>query len=189
MLEIEQKYRVDALSPLAKRLDAMPWSNRREYGMIDRYYLAPDRDFSQTGETLRLRMERGEFDLTYKGPKLDGPMKTRRELRVPLAGGHQSILVMGELLATLGYKVLCDVPKSRNLYVLEMLPYNVVVCLDTLPGLGMFVEVEVVCKAEHKAEGEALVQSVAESLGLTNPEPRSYLEIFLESKACTTSKN
>lgn len=187
MLEIEQKYRVPALAPLAARLDTMPYSSRREYGMIDRYYLAPDRDFHQIGETLRLRMEQGSFDITYKGPKLTGPMKTRRELRVPLAGDHRSVLEMGEMLAALGYKVLCDVQKSRNLYVLEMIPYAVCVCLDTLPGIGMFVEVEVVCKAQDREQGESLVQSVAAQLGLVEPEPRSYLELFLMSKAPATS--
>ena len=84
VLEIEIKAPCPDLSALESKLKAM---GARDFGRLfqrDVYYSHPGRDFGQTDEALRLRVENDLTLVTYKGPKLDAGSKTREELEVSL---------------------------------------------------------------------------------------------------------
>ena len=74
---------------------------------------APDRDFAQTDEALRIRRV-GSFNfLTYKGPKQDRQTKTRTEIEVALAPGPEAAEAMSQLVTRLGYRPVAVVAKTR----------------------------------------------------------------------------
>src|SRR5689334_3657260 len=76
MLEVEAKYRTPDWSQVVRTLigwGAVAEEPREEE---DQYFNAPDRDFRQTDEAVRLRRVGSANKLTYKGPKRDAATKT-----------------------------------------------------------------------------------------------------------------
>lgn len=143
----------------------------------DTYYNAPMRDFAETDEALRVRREErageGQATLTYKGPLVGETGKTREEHETGLEDGE----VMGSILDSLGFVPVETVEKERERFSLG----EYLVTLDTVVGLGEFVEVETEApEAEVDAAHEGVADTV-ESLGLDpNEEIRtSYLELLL----------
>ena len=117
----------------------------------------------------------GRSILCYKGPKLSGPAKVRREIETSVVGEE-----MGPLLEALGFLPLLTISKTRESWKLGMDGKICVVCLDEAHGLGKFVEVEVVAKIEERDEAQARVLDLAGQLGLGAKEDRSYLRMQLE---------
>lgn len=173
MLEVEAKYRVPAGWVLPPGLAAPEPVERH----ADHYLAAPDRDFRLTGEAFRLRAVDGRNVLTYKGPKQPGAVKARAEVEVPVADGDPSPLL--GLLGHLGYRPVAVVRKTRRPFAAEHAGRPVTLCLDEVDGVGSFVEVEVLAEDGQADAAKAVVRAVAAGLGLTEPEPRSYLEMVL----------
>src|SRR2546423_10558721 len=90
MLEIEMKFPVADFAPVQAKL--LEWQARPADVLheADHYYNAPDRDFAQTDEALRLRRIGAANIVTYKGPKQPGPAKTRTEIEVGLEAGVEA---------------------------------------------------------------------------------------------------
>ncbi|MFP3204812.1 MAG: class IV adenylate cyclase [Metallosphaera yellowstonensis] len=108
----------------------------------DIYFNGLDRDFRKTDEALRLRIVNGEVELTYKGPKLGRMTKSREEVSVRVWDRDGILRIMERL----GYKPASKVRKRR--YILEK--DNFLVCIDTVEGLGDFVEIEGVNVTEEE---------------------------------------
>lgn len=141
----------------------------------DAYFAHPARDFAATDEALRLSSRGGKADLTYKGPKLDARTKARKEIVVPLADAEP----MRGVLDALGFREVRVVRKTRALFHHA----GFEVCLDEVPPLGHFVELE-----RQLPEGADRTPAEREALallavwGLPRTERRSYLEL-LEARA------
>lgn len=181
MLEIEQKFRVPdhaAVRAALDRLGAPPDAGHVE---SDHYFDAPDRDFAATGEAFRLRVVEPANVLTYKGPKLPGPAKTRVEIELAVEPGYAGTEKTVTMLKRLGYRPVRVVRKSRASARLCRDGFAVTVCLDEVFQVGRFVEVEVLADEPRSAAAQAAVLAVAAELGLTDPEPRSYLRMLLEA--------
>lgn len=139
----------------------------------DTYHAHPARDFAATDEALRLSRRGGRADLTYKGPRLDAATKARREIVVPLASADEA----GALLEALGFAAVRTVRKTREVWRRA----GFEVCLDTLPGLGAFVELERQLADDaprEAAQREAM--ALLRGWGIVEMERRSYLELVLE---------
>ncbi len=182
MLEIEQKYKNvnhDTIKKLLEdRVDS--WIDHQE---ADQYFNAPDRDFAQTHEAFRLRRIGASNFLTYKGPRIDPKVKIRPELEIAIRDGEQAVKEMTQLLIHLGYRPVTIVQKRRRQGQLEHLGYRVTVCLDEVETLGQFAEVEIVAAEEEMESARQALLEVAETLNLTEVEPRSYLSLVLEKEA------
>ena len=169
----------------------------------DTYYDAPDRNFAETDEALRVRTEETADErrvlLTYKGPLVGETSKTRAEAETPVGDAD----ALRSILDGLGYDPAATVQKERTRYVLD----DCLVTLDTVAGLGEFVEVEYAAgegtvdtdsdtggEADIETGGKASVETeadidaareqatrVLESLGLSVDEQirTSYLELVL----------
>src|SRR5438046_2583453 len=87
MLEVEMKFAVEDFTPLTRRLWEWHAFADAEHQEADHYFNAPDRDFAQTDEALRVRRSGSYNCVTYKGPKLEAQTKTRTEIEVPFSGG------------------------------------------------------------------------------------------------------
>lgn len=137
MYEVECKVRADHDS-VRKRLEAIGGDRIESVEQEDIYYDAPDRDFAETDEALRIRVERAgeamETRLTYKGPLVDNESKTREEAETAVTDRA----AMRSILAGLGYDPAATVKKERQRYSID----GVTVTLDSVEGLGEFVEAE-----------------------------------------------
>ena len=176
MLEAEVKLALDAgaLRALRGRLQELGAEEQHTLEQCDTYFAHPTRDFAETDEALRLRVDARGLRVTYKGPKLDPPRKTREEIEFPF---DTSPGTARELFERLGFSVVADVVKTRAEFSLP----GSVVSLDTIEGLGTFCEVEV--QASSVEQGREQLRDLCTTLGLAHlsPIPESYLELLLRA--------
>ncbi|MFD1571537.1 class IV adenylate cyclase [Halorubrum laminariae] len=189
MYEVEIKVPADAdtVRERLRRLDAERVDARRQR---DVYYDAPDRDFAETDEALRLRREmpisatasgsdRGRdgdetAKLTYKGPLVDEGSKTRVEHETGVGDDEAAT----GIFAGLGFEPAATVEKRREFWRYE----GHTVTLDRVDGLGEFVEVErEVDDRSAVAPARDAALDVLAALGLdgTDQIRTSYLDLLL----------
>ncbi len=182
LFEVELKFSVPDLAAFAQRLAGLNVSIASAQSETDLYFAHPAQDFAQTDEALRLRRKGEANYITYKGPKIDATTKTRREIELPLGPGGDSFQSWKSLLEAVGFRPVAEVHKSRRKAAIPWQGRTVEASLDEVEGVGTFVEFELVVE-EHEVEPARLcIISLAQSLGLTNGERRSYLEMLLEGK-------
>ena len=182
-----------AAAALRERLLAAGFVAKTPERHRDTYFAHPARDFAATDEALRLRQEVYETPgatspqsrtlITYKGPREPGPVKSREEREVPLAGLAVSGAEMSRIFERLGFRPVRDVIKRREPFVCESESGLVVtVTIDEVDELGWFAEVERVITNESREETAERVLEVAASLGLPvdHIESRSYLAMLFE---------
>ncbi len=168
MLEVEVKARIKDPSETETMLLAKGGVFIKEAVEEDLYFNHPSRDFALTDEALRLRQVESETYLTYKGPKIDKKTKTREEHQVRLDGFQDACAI----LRSIGFRDVQMVRKRRRYYRLG----DYEVCLDSVEGLGDFIEIE----ARDMYEPDRLLDMLGE-LGGLGSETKSYLELILES--------
>src|ERR1700754_4532568 len=88
--EVESKYRTNRHVDILQRLIAMGAEAEPEVAQEDVYLNHPARDFAQTNEAFRIRRIGAANLITYKGPKRDGPTKTREEIELPFEDGQEA---------------------------------------------------------------------------------------------------
>jgi adenylate cyclase class 2 len=164
------------LDEVKRRLEELGARFDGEVYEEDTYYQHPCRNFAETDEALRLRIADGKVEITYKGPKrVHGGVKEREELTARVVDGA----FMARILERLGFKPVATVRKRRLYYTIEGLAE---ISLDTVEGLGCFVEIEYRGRARSAEEAAEAVERLAARLGL-DKFPRtvkSYLELLLE---------
>jgi adenylate cyclase, class 2 len=134
-----------------------------------------------------LRRKDDSCFITYKGPKIDAATKTRHEIDLPLATDEEGFQAWFSLLDALGFSVVGEVRKSRRKAHIAWQDQYVEVSLDSVERLGTFVELELIVEFEIETEAtpalntaKKCILALAESLGLSGSERRSYLELLLE---------
>jgi adenylate cyclase, class 2 len=169
MLEIEIKTRSGDNRMVERTLLERSATLSKECDQIDEYFNHPCRDFAVTDEALRLRKD-PKGKMTYKGPKLDRSTKTREEIELDVEDTEK----MAKILDRLGFRSVAKVSKKRKEYILD----GVTVSLDSVDGLGDYVELEV--QGDDAEEGRSKIERLRDSLGLVGSERRSYLEMLLD---------
>src|SRR4051794_20984683 len=103
-LEVELKFRTEGrgADDLIRRLESMGAEAAQLIEQEDVYYSHPARDFASSGEALRLRREGQSNWLTYKGPRLEGPTKSREEIEIGFTDGIETQDQMRRLWERLG---------------------------------------------------------------------------------------
>jgi adenylate cyclase class 2 len=180
VLEIEMKFRAEDWSAIETQLiawNAVAVPARLE---VDHYFNAPDRDFAQTDEAVRLRRIGTGNTLTYKGPKIDVQTKARPEIEVTLAQGEKAAADAVRFLTSLGMKPVLEISKLRRVFQFSRGGFAVEACLDDAGAVGKFVELEIMAEeADFETAKSTLLRTAAE-LGLTDQERRSYLKLHLD---------
>ena len=174
MLEVEAKLKPQAgqVAELRRKLEAIaPPSVRTQ---ADTYFQHPARDLKASDEALRLRCDDG-LAITWKGPKLDAPFKTREEIEFGL---ETNLETATRLLEALGFTRVATVEKKRSEWHLPRAD-AAAVCIDEVTGLGTFVEVEVM--ATDAGEGRERLEALLDELDLADcaPVQASYLGLLL----------
>jgi adenylate cyclase class 2 len=182
--EVEVKFRVgeEQVGALVEGLLRLGAVDRGESEQSDAYLRHPSRDFAATNEAFRIRSGGGDNALTYKGPRREGPAKTREEIEIGLAPGTEARDGMRTMLERLGFTPVATVRKRRHLYEVAGGPRPLLVALDRAEGVGTFVEVEALVEDEADLpEAQRDVLEFGHRLGLREVEPRSYLRMVLEA--------
>jgi adenylate cyclase class 2 len=173
MLEVELKARIDDPGAVRERLYDMQAVYECAVTERDLYFNSPSRDFGETDEALRLREAGGHYTLTYKGSRKTGHLLKARE---EIICGVESAQTMEKILIALGFKPVAEVRKRREYYHVR----GATVTLDSVEGLGDFIEIELESPAEVPASH---LLELAASLGVTGkPIQDSYLELLEKSR-------
>lgn len=179
MLEVEGKFRGADWADVQRRLalwGAVLTEIRHD---ADHYFSAPDRDYSETDEAVRLRRIGEQNYFTYKGPKRDKETKTRPEVELPLGNGDENAAKAISFMSYLGYRPIAVVNKKRQLYRFFRDGFSFEACLDEVESVGQYVELEVKAEESNYVEAKNSLLAAAEALGLNDQERRSYLELLL----------
>lgn len=163
--EIEIKFRLGA-GPAAvrRRLQEVGAKGRGPVHEADVYLDQVGGRLAAEGRVLRLRRDQAGLVLTYKGPPAGGTIFAERE---ELECGVADFDRMMALLGALGYLPVRRKEKVRETFDLG----EVAVCLDRLPFLGDYVEIEGPRRAITRAA--ALL-----GLDLADGTNRPYLELY-----------
>lgn len=178
-LEIEQKFRVADPAALRAKLSELGATFRPAIVQRDAYFNHPARDFAVSDEALRIRSVGDDNVITYKGKKLGGGVKTRREIELPFGAGRETAEQFGEMLKLLGFRPSAVVEKHRTPGELTLDGVHYELALDEVEGIGSFFEAELVVDDSERELAQARIHALQAKLGLDTVEPRSYLEIVL----------
>ncbi|GHD23178.1 hypothetical protein GCM10007147_18020 [Nocardiopsis kunsanensis] len=154
LVEIERKRALDTRSAelLLARLGELGFTATRPAREVDTYYSRPDVDFMETVECLRVRQGPVRCEITYKPASdqsthsADGTI-AKQETNVALADPDQGGPAH-QFLGALGMVLLAEVDKSRVSYR-HPDDAELAVVVDTVAGLGTFVETEVLSSRSH----------------------------------------
>lgn len=178
--EVELKFPLADPTRVLAQLEDLGAERGEPVEQSDRYFNHPARDFGQTDEALRIRSAGGRHCVTYKGPKLDPRAKTRREIEIPFGTSPEDDQRVAEMLTLLGFREVRTVRKSRVPFHLKWEDRDLEVSLDEVRDLGTFLEIETIADEATRDAARDSILRVAERLGLTNPEMRSYLCLLLQ---------
>lgn len=187
MIEVEVKLKIDSAESIEKKLIELGFKKGQTLQEIDYYYNGVDRDFRASGEALRLRLVEsldgsavvadrpGEplIQMTYKGPKLDNVSMSRVEHQVNI----DNFETMLSILSSLGYKPVEPVIKLRR----ELFREEICACVDTVDGLGDYLELEIMADEESQRENALdKISVVLKQLGysISDTTTTSYLSML-----------
>lgn len=137
-LEIEAKIAVPSLRPVSNRLKRIGAQFLKRVRETDTYLKDKKGRLLKRGCGLRLRQQTGPEGrmayVTFKGPKQKTQYKTRFESETQISDFKAALRIFREL----GFQTAIVVQKTRWIWKLG----HCLICLDDLPALGYFVEVE-----------------------------------------------
>lgn len=177
--EVELKIQADH-DAVRTRLEELDATHDGTAHQTDTYYKSPFEDLLDDEEALRVRRQRPIEDdtdedeniLIYKGPLMDTESKTREELEAVVTDSNAMIAILEKM----GFEQATVIDKEREFYSLD----GYTVSLDSVVGLGQFIEIEMITDDIENARDGAL--ELLEKLGL-NPEEQirnSYVDLKLK---------
>lgn len=136
--EIECKIKVDSHKDVLAQLGEIGAEFVGSFLLRDAYFDFAGHELRGGDRGLRIRRQMGpdgeKVIVTYKGPREDNPFKSRQEIETSVG----EFEFMSKILLALGMKTNIVIEKKRDIWHYG----GCEVCLDELPLLGTFVEVE-----------------------------------------------
>lgn len=132
------KFRLVDHDRLARWLLEQGADREPEITQEDVYLSHPSRDFALTNEAFRIRRIEADNRITYKGPRLTGPTKTREEIEIVVASGDAVFSQLLRLFENLGFRPVATIRKSRTSFHVNRQGRVVEVALDRAPRAGQF---------------------------------------------------
>jgi adenylate cyclase class 2 len=185
--EVELKFPVPDLQTLRRHMERIGACPGETIEQVDTYLAHPVRQFAETDEAFRIRAVGEENRLTYKGPLVDPLAKTRREIEVRLESGAAVFGKTLEMLRLLGFRVVREVRKRRTGLTLHYAGRDVELTLDDVAGLGTFAELETLVEDDQTGPARDDLLRLADELGLSGQERRSYLQLLIEQEGLPAS--
>jgi predicted adenylyl cyclase CyaB len=137
-VETESKHRVGDVAAVIATLDRLGFRADTVSLEADQYYDTPAGLLHASDMVVRLRLAEGRITACFKGPRTYLPDGSYSRLEVELPAAEAGDVQAA--LSTQGFRCVWQLQKRRRQYRHGKLP--VVVCLDELPALGHFVELE-----------------------------------------------
>lgn len=154
--EIEAKIKVAALEPIREKLEKVGAGFAQSVQQVDTYFMDTHKLLRKNNCGLRIRQQtaNGQMSakITFKGPPSDSKFKSRTEYETSI----DDVAMMEKIFDALGYHKRLTLEKKRAMWSLD----GCEICLDELPSLGCFVEVE--------GPDEDVISAVLEKLNLHN---------------------
>lgn len=142
-IEIEAKISVESFDSVISRLEESGATFKGKVLQRDSFFADKEKKLIATDRGLRLRRQIGDgvekIILTYKGKRQKKGFKSRREIEVEV----NSFESMEDMFLALGLEKSIAFEKRRDYWFFD----ECEICLDELPMLGKFVEVEGPCEA------------------------------------------
>ena len=173
--EIEAKLKIDTFAEVTKKLKKLGAAFLREIVQRDSYLDDAKAGLTSTDRCLRLREEFTGKDkkavLAYKGAREKGKFKKRLEVQTEISDAQS----VRKMLAAIGYAEVLVYEKKRQLWVYG----GCEICLDELPFLGKFVEIE--------GNSEKRIAGVQKELGLSDlPHTKESYATLMERETART---
>jgi adenylate cyclase class 2 len=170
--EIELKLPVEDPEELREKLRAAGASFDHEHFEIDRLYDTSDRLLFRNGCGFRVRQISrpgvgGKRTLvTFKGPRESSDIKSREEIETGVDDANAFMLI----LQRLQFREAVVYEKRREIWRWK----GCEICLDELPRIGWWMEIE--------AESDDAVRAASRQLGLSDirPSQETYVEMAVE---------
>ena len=167
-METEVKLAVGDIGAVRRTLRRLGARRIRAGAESNVLFDTPDGRLNRAKSALRLR-DAGAGFLTFKGCPLPGAYKRREEIEI----GVSDVRRTAQLLRRIGLKPSFSYRKRREEWALGVCH----VCLDTVPGLGRFVEVE-------GPSGRSIERALGR-LGLEAADriPHTYVDLLTRRRA------
>ena len=179
MIEVELKFRSKDPARVRAHVEHLGGHTEGCIEQADTYFGHPTRDFRQTDEALRIRVVGDRACVTYKGPLLDKTTKSRDETEVWFEAGSDDAPRFEHVLERLGFRHVRTVRKRREPWVLQWQGREIEIALDSVEGLGEFVELETSADEAAFEEAKRALAALADELRLDGSERRSYLSLLM----------
>lgn len=179
--EVELKFRVPSGWDVQATLARSHATFQKVENQCDEYWNHPERDFARTDEALRIRSVDERHAFTYKGPKRAGTAKTRREIELELSPGTRPESAR-EFLQQLSFRPTAAVVKQREQWLLGSELGPIAIAIDSVQGLGLFVELELVVGEPEIPQAHQILEALAANWGLSEAIRDSYLALLLNQR-------
>ena len=179
-VEVEIKLKIEDKTQILTSLKQLGFEKKKLVMETDTYYTAEHHDFARLDEALRVRsienLDTGEKTaaITYKGAKMDTVSMTRKELETEV----KDATVCREILENIGFQPVPKVGKQRQ----YMQNGNITACVDTVTGLGEYLELEILAEKEEEREAALKeLEEILQKLGYSIKDTirKSYLSMLL----------
>ena len=181
--EVEVKFPVSNLDVTRERMESLGARFERTERQVDTYLSHPIRNFAETDEAFRIRSIGDSNCFTYKGPIVDTLSKMRKEIEFGIDSGKDAFDQASEMVSCLGFEVVRTVEKERTYLLLNFKERVMELTLDEVSGLGTYVEIETLAEESDREAARDAVLALADELGLSGQERRSYLCLLIEAEA------
>lgn len=136
-----------------------------ERHLVDKYYVAPGLNFTESDELLRIREENGDLTLTYKGPRKLSFQRPRIDFPINRK--------FAEVLLYLGYSNAVTSEKRRYKFKIADMP-TLDIVVDEVKNFGTYIEARI-----PSAEDEKKARNFLRELGV-NVDSNSGATYFEE---------
>lgn len=177
MIECEVKLKIENTKEIIDKLSSLGFVECDQLTEIDTYFDNKDNYIRDNDSALRVRetvnhtTNQTYSQINFKGKRLDEKTMSRPEYESEVDAADTMI----KILECLGYKpVTPQVKKSRRI----MRAASLTACVDSVEGLGDFLELEVIVETEKEKEKELIrIEDILSNLGysISDTTTTSYL--------------
>lgn len=164
-MEIEIRAVIADPEPIKRRLVELGFIFESEWEQIDIMLDKPDAELFRSGRKIRIRIEPGHTELTYKGTS-SGDLTASRRLEFNLPIPEEQVEQYKAFFEALGYPECFRIPKKRQKYRRGSL----IATIDRWPIIGWVMEIE-----GSEEEAREVAQAVAPDVTFANPRLKDLL--------------
>ena len=137
MLEVEIRSIITNKEEIISRLIENNFKQDEPFEQHDIILDTPKADFFNNKQKIRLRIEKGKAEITYKGKTDFGQnVSKRKEINIPVQTSSVDDIV--DFFTSIGYPICFQIKKTREIFCKD----GITVSLDQWPIIGCMMEIE-----------------------------------------------